>query len=144
MKNIWKIMAALLVVALPFVATACGDDEEDVIPTYTYTWELKGIDLNKIPQDDQIAVINARNEVNKLIAKAYTNAKFTVSSSDSKFSIQTDRSVKDLDETVQITFLTLKQTEEFKTQAAVLPSNSTLLIKRGSTTVVNNVALYNN
>ena len=145
MKNLWKILAALLVVALPMLVASCGDDDEvDEIPTYTYKWELNGIDLNKVADEDQVATINARNTVNDLVARAYTVAGFTVDATNKKFTIETEKAVKDLDEEVQITYLTLKQTDAFKSAASVLPKNATILIQRGSTKVVNNTSLYNN
>lgn len=144
MKNFWKILAALMVVALPFVVASCGDDDdEDKVPTYTYTWDLNGIDINKISEDQQVPVINARNAVNDQIAKAYTAKGFTVSKDDKKFTIQSETAVKTIDERVEETFLELKRTDAFQAQASILPSTATLIVKRGSTTVINNRSLAN-
>lgn len=144
MKNIWKIMAAMLIVALPFVAAACGsDDKEDVVPTYTYKWDLNGIDLNKIAEEDQVATINARNTVNDLVAKTYASNGFTVDAEKKSFSIQTETAVKNVDEQVQVVFLTLKSVEAFKNAASVLPPRASITIQRSNTKVVNNVELYN-
>ena len=145
MKNFWKILAALMVVALPFVVASCGgDDDEDQIPTYTYTWDLNGIDINKVSEDQQVPVINARNAVNQQIGAAYKAKGFTVDTENKKFTIQTETAVKTIDERVEETFLELKRTTAFQAQASVLPASATILIKRGSTTVINNRSLSNN
>ena len=131
MKNILKVLAAVLVVALPFVVASCSsdDDNKNEPKVRTYYWEVGGINLNEIPEDQQVEVINARNEVSKSVAKAYSNAGFNVNETQKSFTITCkDDELTSYNEKVEITFLTLKQTEDFKDKANILPQTAYLLV----------------
>lgn len=155
MKNIWKILAAMMIVALPFAVASCGGDDEDEIPTLTYVWELKNVSIDKVPEDKQATVINARTQINKMIASAYRsatvetpeskNAHFTVNEDSKEFSLQTEKRAEDLDDEVYSIFLELKKKESFKVQASILNDNdidAKLAITRGKVVVVDNKSIY--
>ena len=155
MKNIWKILAAMIIVALPFAVASCGGDDEEEIPTLTYVWELKNVPIEKVPDEQQLTVINARNQINKMIAAAYRtatvetpeskNAHFTVKEDEKQFSLQTEKRAEDIDDEVYAIFLDLKKNEAFKVQTSILNDNkieATLVINRGKTKVVDNKAIY--
>jgi hypothetical protein len=155
MKNIWKILAAMMIVALPFAVASCGGDDEEEIPTLTYVWELKNVSIDKVSEDQQATVINARNQINKMIAAAYRsatvetpeskNAHFTVKEDEKQFSIQTEKRAEDIDDEVYSIFLDLKKNEAFRVQTSILNDNkieAKLVINRGKTMVVDNKAIY--
>lgn len=155
MKNIWKILAAMIIVALPFAVASCGGDDEEEIPTLTYVWELKNVSIDKVTEDQQATVINARNQINKMIAAAYRsatvetpeskNAHFTVKEDEKQFSIQTEKRAEDIDDEVYSIFLDLKKNEAFRVQTSILNDNkieAKLVINRGKTIVVDNKPIY--
>lgn len=151
MKNIWKILAAMIIVALPFAVASCGGDDEEEIPTLTYVWELKNVSVDRVPESQQLTVINARTQINKMIADAYRsatvetpeskNAHFTVKEDEKQkqFFLQTEKRAEDIDDEVLAIFLDLKKKDAFKVQASILNDHkidATLVINRGKTIVV--------
>ena len=155
MKNIWKILAAMMIVALPFTFASCGGDDEEETPTLTYVWELKNVSIDKVPESQQATVINARTQINKMIADAYRsatvetpeskNAHFTVKEDEKQFFLQTEKRAEDIDDEVYAIFLDLKKKESFRVQTSILNDNkidATLVINRGKTIVVDNKPVY--
>lgn len=88
MKNIWKVLAAMMVIALPFIASSCSSDDEDNGPwTLTYFWRLEGVDLNSIPVAELSQVAAALTNIDAQIAKAYQAASFKADATLKQFSI---------------------------------------------------------
>ncbi len=89
MKNIWKVMAAMMVIALPFIVSSCSSDDEDNGPwTLTYFWRLEGVDLNSIPVAQLSEVASALTNIDDQIAKAYQAANFKTNLTEKQFSVE--------------------------------------------------------
>lgn len=138
-KTILKIVAAIAIVCLPFMASSCSKDDDKGPITYTYTWDITGVDLNI--NNDSIAAswMSARSEVNKLVAKALGESGFVVNSSTKTFTIEIERDAKieNYDERVESAILDVKRTATFVIQAEKLPKSATIVIKRDKKTIVN-------
>ena len=138
MKNIWKIMAALLVVALPFVATACGDDEKETGPqTYTYTWSLQNTNLpSSATTAEKAEALVAETTVNGLFATAFKAQGFTVDANKQQFTILTEDAISTFDNKVKSAVYAVKSTEALSVAAQKLPESAKIQFKRGNTTII--------
>ncbi len=145
MKFSMKALMAMLLFCLPLAMTSCGsdDDGDDNGPkTYTYTWEIKNIEVN--PSDPNAGQITSA--VQTIISKVWT--KFRTLSG-----YQTDSEKNDTKKEFKIKS-TLSETAcdqlvfnkwgEVRVDLltnpsaySVLPDNSYIEIKRGGTTIVN-------
>lgn len=139
MKNIWKIMAALLIVALPFITAACGDDdkEEEGPKTYTYTWLLQNTSLPESAKtDEKAAALLAETTVNGLFATAFTNQGFKVDSKKQEFTILTQDAISQFDNKVKSAVYAVKSSDALAAAAEKLPASAKIQIKRGNTTII--------
>ena len=132
MKNLWKIMAAMLVIALPFVVAACGDDDEEPQPvTYTYRWTLENVDLpSGSTQQQRQAALDAQGAINALIVQEFTTRKFTVDAINQKLTVTTMDNVADWDDKVKRAVSTLKGMDALAEAAEALPSDAKIVVKR--------------
>ncbi len=138
MKNIWKIMAALLVVALPFVAAACGDDKEETGPkTYTYTWSLQNTNLpSSATTAEKAEALVAETTINGLFATAFRAQGFTVDANKQEFTILTEDAISQFDNKVKSAVYAVKSSEALSVAAQKLPESAKIQIKRGNTSVI--------
>lgn len=138
MKNIWKIMAALLVVALPFVVTACGgDDEEDGPKTYTYTWTLQNTNLpSSATTAEKAEALVAETTVNGLFATAFRAQGFSVDANKQEFTISTEDAISPYDNKVKSAVYAVKSSEALAAAAEKLPTSAKIQVKRGSTAII--------
>ncbi len=138
MKNIWKIMAALLVVALPFVATACGDDDDDDGPkTYTYSWNLQNTNLpSSATTAEKAEALVAETTINGLFATAFRAKGFVVDANKQEFSIVTDDDISKYDNNVKSAIYEVKGTDALSVAAQKLPSSAKIQVKRKGKTVI--------
>ena len=132
MKNLWKIMAAMLVIALPFVVAACGDDDEEPQPvTYTYRWTLENVDLpSGSTVEQRQAALNAQSAINVLIVQEFTTRKFTVDATSQKLTVTTMDNVADWDDKVKRAVSTLKGMDALAEAAEALPNDAKIVVKR--------------
>lgn len=138
MKNLWKIMAAMLVIALPFVVASCGDDDEEQGPiTYTYSWTLEGVEpaSNATLQERQNN-LNAQAAITALIVQEFTKREFTVDATAQKLTISTEENITDWDNKVKRAVSTIKGTDELAAAAEALPEKAKIVIKRDKLTIV--------
>ncbi len=138
-KNIFKALAVACIACLPFAIASCGDDEPEGPITYTYKWDFTNLSIDAAPNDSvQDSWIAARKSINNQIATAYGQAGFQVQATEKQFTIELEPDVRiePKDELVEETFLALKRSNDFQTQAAKLPSDAGILIKRDRKTVV--------
>lgn len=140
MKNFWKILAALMVVALPFVVAACGGDDEDenAPKTYTYTWTLQGTQLpSSATTAEKAAALAAESSVNTIFGAELKKQGFTVDVTAQKFETSpTQNEPNSFDNKVRAAFYAVKATEQYTIAVEPLPAASKILIKRGSTNIV--------
>ncbi|MBQ9284875.1 MAG: hypothetical protein IJ209_01125 [Bacteroidaceae bacterium] len=138
MKNIWKFMAALLVVALPFVATACGDDDKPEGPkTYTYTWLLQNTSLpSSATTAEKADALLAETTVNGLFATAFRAQGFTVDANAQEFTITTEDEISTYDNKVKAAIYNVKGGDALSAAAQKLPTAAKIQVKRGSTTII--------
>ena len=135
MKNLWKVFAALLVVALPFAVAACGsDDEEPTGPfTHSYSWTLQntslGADATTVQKQ---AALAAEVAVNGLLAQAFRGQGFTVDASTQQFKVVSE-TVSDptgYDKKVKAAVANVLAAEALQVAAEPLPANAMVLVKR--------------
>ncbi len=140
MKNLWKIMAALMIIALPFVVASCGSDDEEVGPkTYTWAWTLQNTSLGSsattVQKTDALA---AEGEVNLLLAAAFKAQGFTVDAQNQKFTIETEELPTLFDNKVKSAVYAVLSQPTLSDIVQPLPASSKIVVKRGSTTVIEN------
>ncbi len=140
MKNLWKILAALLVVALPMLVASCGDDDEVEGPvTYTYKWELQNASLgNSATTAERMAALNAEESVNSLLANAFKAKGFVVTPAEQKFTIETEEDVDRYDNQVKSALYAVLAEPSLATVVEPLPNTAKVVVKRGSKTVIEN------
>ena len=140
-----KALMAMLLFCLPLAMTSCGsdDDGDDNGPkTYTYTWEIKNIEVN--PSDPNAGQITSAVQtiINKVWTKFRTLSGYQTDSekNDTKkeFKIKSTLSETACDQLVfnkwgdvRVDLLTNPSAY------SVLPDNSYIEIKHGGTTIVN-------
>ena len=88
MKNIWKVMAAMMVIALPFIVSSCSSDDEDNGPwTLTYFWQLENV--NRDVEPAQLAALGeALISIENQMVSAYKTAGFKFGEKNNVFSIE--------------------------------------------------------
>ena len=138
-KTLLKVVAAIAIVCLPFIAASCSKDEPTGPQTHEYSWEINGVDLNSNDYAQVQIWLTALTEVNKLVASAISEKGFTVDVASKTFSIEIDRelSITPYDEKVERAILEMKEKISFKTQAEKLPNGAKIIVKRGKETIVN-------
>lgn len=140
MKNILKVLAAVLVVALPFVVASCSsdDDNKNEPKVRTYYWEV-GVDWNKISANERGSVTTAWGNLNQLIVNGLKKANYNVDADKYAFTItckddelvQNNRSIKGK-------FMEIMGTDDFIDLAELLPERSYLLVTlEGKDPIVN-------
>ncbi len=136
-KNLWKIMAALVIVALPFVVASCGSDEEEGPKTYTYSWLLQNTTLSSSATTAQRqAALVAEEAVNALFAAGFTQRGFKVNATAQTFSVETEDEASVWDGYAKRAVSTVKGTDDLAIAVEVLPSNAKIVVKRGSKVLV--------
>lgn len=117
MKNFWKILAAVMVIALPFVAASCSsDDDEDKPKTYEYKWEYTGI--SSTTQATLVIISN----MNNILGTAIKAKGFTVDTENQKFSISClAEEIDSKDSQVKSAFYGIQ--DDLKTAAKDLPGS---------------------
>ena len=123
MKNFWKVLAAMMVIALPFIASSCGSDDEDNGPwTLTYFWRLEGVDLNSIPVDQLSDVAAALKNIDDQISQAYQAKGFKTDVAQKQFSVvittNDDITIGLQDSKANTTFMELVANPAFQAQLA--------------------------
>lgn len=139
MKNIWKIMAALLIVALPFVAAACGDDdkEDDGPKTYTYSWILQNTNLPaSATTAEKSEALIAETTINGLFATAFRAQGFTVDANKQEFTILTQDAISQFDNKVKSAVYAVKSSDALAVAAEKLPASAKIQVKRGGTAII--------
>lgn len=138
-KTLLKVMAAIAIVCLPFLAASCSKDEPTGPETHEYSWEISGVDLNSNNYEQVQTWLTALTEVNKLVANAIREKGFTVNATEKTFTIEIERglSITPYDEMVEDAILDMKKLTSFKQQAEKLPNGAKVIIKRGRETIVN-------
>ena len=138
MKNLLKVMAALLVVALPFVVASCGGDDEEKGPkTYNYSWSLLNTTLPGTPTVAQEeAAVEAKKTINALFAAEFTKRGFKVDASAQTFSIVTEEEVANWDGLAKRAVSTIKGTDALAVAVEALPDNAKIVVKRGNSVIV--------
>lgn len=138
-KNLWKIMAALMVIALPFVVASCGSDDEEGPKTYTWTWTLQGTNLSGSATTAQkTAALTAEGKVNELFALAFKAQGFTVDTEGQKFTYQTEASPTLYDNKVKSAVFAVLAQANLADIVDPLPNTSKVVVKRGSIVVIEN------
>lgn len=136
MKNIWKMLAAMMFIVLPFALAACSskDEEEEKGPkTYNFTWEFRDY-IDQSAQDLSIysnateAISQAfASELNKLGYKALASSKsFTITTE----TLSDDAMRKQISSAITLTTVSAAQS------CQVLKQGAKLLVKRGDQTFV--------
>lgn len=140
MKNLWKMMAALLVAVLPLMLASCGSDDEVEGPvTYTYKWELQNTSLgNSATTNDKLAALQAEDAVNALLSEAFKAQGFTVDGANQKFTIETEEDVNLYDNKAKSALYGVLANASVATIVEPLPNSSKVVVKRGSKVVVEN------
>ena len=92
MKNIWKVLAAMMVVALPFMVAACSsDDDDDKGPKeQTFTWTY-----------DPNIYVEATKAIDVVFAAQIKNLGYTPDADAKTFTIVTEKSASDMKTEVQ-------------------------------------------
>lgn len=141
-KILWKIVAAVVIIALPFALASCSKDEEKVDNgpwKFSYKWSVDGLLLDKITDDEVLnATIKARGEINKLIASAFEGEKFIdVDITNKTFTtpeltVNDDSKRNEWDAKVKRAWSNLQPSNDFQDQLKLLPEdqNPTLTIWR--------------
>lgn len=137
-KNLWKILAALMVIALPFVVASCGNDDEDNGPkTYTYSWLLQNTTLPGTPTTaERQAALAAEDAVNTLLAAEFTKRGFTVDKNAQTFKVETEDAPETWDGYAKRAVNTVKGQDALAVAVEALPANAKVVVKRGSTVLV--------
>ena len=132
MKNLLKIMAAILVIALPLVITSCKKDEDKGPKTYNYSWLLQNTSLSSSATTaERQAALAAEEAVNKLFAAEFKKRGFSDADAlTQKFSVTTEDAVGDWDSKVKQACYTVKGMIELATAAHALPANASIVVKR--------------
>ncbi|MCR4995121.1 MAG: hypothetical protein K6A32_07095 [Bacteroidales bacterium] len=140
MKNLLKILAAVLVIALPMVVASCGSDDEEEGPvTYTYNWTLQNTDLgSSATTNEKMAALQAEATINGVLAKAFANNGFTVDADNQKFTIETEDDVDRYDNAVKSAVYAVLAGSDVPAVAEALPSSAKVVVKRGSKTIIEN------
>ncbi len=136
MKNILKLLAAMMVIALPFALTACSSDDDDD-DNNEYSWTLSNTSLSSgATADDKRRALEAEQQVNQMLAMAFTSQKFVVDVTKQTFSVSnTTEDVTTYDNKVKSAVYSVKGNSEFSSIVSVLPDDARLIVKRGSTKV---------
>ena len=131
-KNLWKILAALMVIALPLVVTSCKKDEDKGPKTYNYSWTLQNTTLPGTPTvAEEEAAIAAKKSINALFAAEFRKRGFLDADATSQtFSVTTEDDVADWDSKVKQACYTVKGLSELFAVAGALPSNASIVVKR--------------
>ncbi|MCR5181263.1 MAG: hypothetical protein K6C30_08655 [Bacteroidaceae bacterium] len=140
MKNFLKLLAAMMVIAMPFALTACSsddDEDDDKGKTYEYEWTLSNTSLSSGATTDQkMQALEAETQVNQMLALAFTTQGFVVDVTDQEFSVSdTQEAVSIFDNKVKSAIYSVKGSSNYSTIVAVLPDEAKLTVKRGSTKV---------
>ena len=136
-KNLLKVVAAIAIVCLPFIAASCSKDDETGPVTHEYSWEITGVNLNDRTQS--AIWLSAMDKVDELWIKAVKAAGFSYDATKTTiFSIEIDRSadIEDYDRKVKRAYFNLSETPTFRTEAEKLPESAKLIVKRGKTTIL--------
>lgn len=138
-KNLMKIMAALMIIALPFVVASCGSDDEDEGPkTYNYSWLLQNTQLGgSATTAERQAALLAEEAVNTLFAAEFTKRNFKVNISSQTFSVETTEDADVWDSYAKRAVSTVKGTDALAVAVEALPANAKIVVKRGSKELVN-------
>ena len=125
MKNLWKILAAMMVIALPFAVASCGsDDEEEEGPkTYEFTWDY---DLGTSAVSEIQKLTPSLVNIDQAFATALNENGYKALSSSREFSKTTEKDISFLKEEIDLAIRTAK----LKT------SNSCQELKKGSKIIV--------
>lgn len=130
MKNVLKIMAAIVIIALPLVITSCKKDEDKGPKTYEYSWLLQNTQLSSPTVEEEEAALAAKKAVNALFTAEFTKRGFTVNASTQTFSIVTEEDVANWDSKVKQACYTVKGMAELATAAEALPAKASIVVKR--------------
>ena len=130
-------MAALVIVALPFVVASCGSDEDEGPKTYNYSWLLQNTQLgSSATTAERQAALVAEEAVNALFAAGFTQRGFKVNASAQTFTVETEEDASVWDSYVKRAVSTVKGTDELAIAVMALPSNAKIVVKRGSKVLV--------
>ena len=136
MKLNLKVLMAALLFCLPLVLTSCGSDDEDT-PGSTYTWLLDYKLSSSATLEEKSAALNAETAIHTVLGNAFkgiTNS--TVDVSKQTFTIS-DGNNNENDAKVKQAFWNTVTNETFKSYFDSLPTNTKIIVKRGSTPVIN-------
>lgn len=146
MKNLWKMLAGLMVICLPFALAACGgDDDEPTGPfTYSYSWSLLNTNVSGTTAERQ-AAFAAERVINGMLADAlelqFTDAfelQDCMADADAQtFDVVslTESDPTKFDKKVKAAVAIVLATSELQYAAEALPENAAVQMKRGKTVV---------
>ncbi len=133
MKNILKVLAAMLVVALPFVVASCSsDDDDDKGPKQqTFAWSYENY-LDPSAEDPTIYT-NAAKSIDAEFSKQIQNLGYTLTG-DRTFTILTDKTNADMKTEVQAAIALTKVNAS--TYCKQLRSGAKITVKRNNSSFV--------
>ena len=139
-KNLWKILAALIVIALPLVVSSCAKDDEEKGPkTYTWNWTLQNTNLgSNATTAEKTAALTAEGEVNVLFGAAFKAQGFKVDVVGQKFTFDTEEAPTLYDNKVKSAVYAVLAESSLAGIVQPLPNTAKVVVKRGSTTVIEN------
>ncbi|MBO4801819.1 MAG: hypothetical protein J5545_08155 [Bacteroidaceae bacterium] len=139
MKNIWKVLAAVMIVALPLTISSCSSKDDDNGPwNYEYNWMLANTSLgNDATTAEKQAALNAESALNDALAKAFQAQGFTVNAAKQTFSkMQTTDAVSIWDNKAKTAAYSVKGAADYLDMVEPLPGSSRLIVRRGGDTII--------
>jgi hypothetical protein len=140
MKNIWKVLAAMMVVALPFVVSSCGSDDEDNGPwDYNYSWTMTETNLPGNPTAaEKQAALAAEATLSQNLAAAFQKQGFSVDVNKQTFTkAQTTDAVSIWDSKAKSAVYAVKGVENYLESVEALPASARLIVRRGGDEIYN-------
>lgn len=136
MKNFWKMLAAMMIIALPFAlaASSSKDDEEEKGPkTYEFTWEYRDY-IDQSAQDLSI-YSNATTAISQALASELNKLGYKAQASTKSFTITTE-TLTDESMRKQISSAITLTTVSAGQSCQVLKKGAKLVVKRGGSDFV--------
>ena len=127
MKNLWKILAAMMVIALPFAVASCGsDDEPEPTGPYTFTWAYE--DYIESSAQDLTAYQTATQAIDQAFATQLNQLGYKATASTKSFTRERGKSDEDMKSEIgaAITLTKVNVSESCKK----LKSGAKLVVKR--------------